>query len=243
MPQRAIITGASSGIGKALAEKLISEGYIVGITGRRLERLEAMRDKYPEQVHIMQMDVSKVDKARSQFDQLVEQMGGLDLCIVNAGIGRLNPEFALDPELETIEVNITGFVAILQRAADYFRSQGRGHIVGISSIAALLGNPGSPAYNASKAFVLNYLEGVYVALRRSNITVTDIRPGFVTSELTEKNKRMFWVAPAEKAAEQIYRAIKRKKRYAYITRRWRLIAWLIYLIPDWLRLRFSNYSS
>ncbi len=243
MPQRAIITGATSGIGKALALKLVSEGYIVGITGRRLERLEAMRDKYPKQIHIMQMDVCKVDEARMKFDQLVEEMGGLDLCVVNAGIGRPNPEFELEPELETIRVNIMGFVAILQRAADYFKDQGRGQVVGVSSIAALMGNPGSPAYNASKAFVLNYLEGIYAMLRKSSITVTDIRPGFVTSELTEKNERMFWVASAEKAAEQIYRAIKGKKRYAYITRRWRLIAWLIYLIPDWLRLRFSNYRT
>lgn len=235
MTKRAIITGATSGIGRALAEKLASEGYLVGATGRSLERLEELQRKYPDNIKIMQMDVTQVEELGQRFDQLVERLGGLDLCVINAGVGIHNRNLDLQPELKTIAVNVSGFVATLQKAVEHFLKQGRGHIVGISSIAALMGNPLAPAYNASKAFEMNYLEGIGARLRREGIPVTDIRPGFVATEMTEKNERMFWVATPEKAADRIYRAIVRKRPYAYITRRWRLIGWLVRLVPYSMR--------
>jgi short-subunit dehydrogenase len=242
MTQRAIITGATSGIGRALAEKLAGEGYLVGACGRRWQRLQELQQRYPNNVRIMQMDVSELESARSKFDQLVQDLGGLDLCVANAGIGRPNFDFELEPELATVAVNVVGFVATLQMAAELFIKQGRGHLVGISSVAGLFGNAGATAYNASKAFELNYLEGLYSKLRHRGVVVTDIRPGYVATELISSSKQVFWVADAEKAAQQIYAAIVRRKRYAYITRRWRLIAWAIRLMPNWIMRRFQTLS-
>lgn len=238
MSQKAIITGATSGIGHALTLKLASEGYLVGVTGRRVERLKELKAKSPDNIQIMEMDVTHVDEMLKKFDILVGELGGLDLCIANSGIGRQNPTIELEPELETIDVNVRGFVTTCHAAAKYFMRQGRGHLVGISSVAAHRGNAQAPAYNASKAFELIWLEGIHAELTRQGITVTDIRPGFVQTEMTEKNEQMFWVATPEGAAESIYRAIRKKKRYAYITPRWRYMSWLMRALPNplWRRI-------
>lgn len=109
-------------------------------------------------------------------------------------------------------------------------------MVGISSVAGLFGYGRSAAYNASKAFVSNYLQGYRQKANHSNadITVTDIQPGFVESEMTDGKKGMFWVASKDKAASQIADVIEQKRNHAYITRRWRLVAWLVKCIPDWV---------
>ncbi|HAE39398.1 MAG TPA: oxidoreductase, partial [Candidatus Riflebacteria bacterium] len=128
-----------------------------------------------------------------------------------------------------------GFAAMATAAMKLFIDQGYGHLVGISSIGALRGNRDSPAYNASKAFVSNYLEGLRVKAVRSGlpIYITDILPGFVDTAMAQ-GPGLFWVAMPEKAAAQILVAIDKKKRRAYITRRWRLIAWLMQVMPDFL---------
>lgn len=231
MCKKAIVTGASSGIGRALALKLVAEGYKVGIAARREERLREMQRQHPEKLIPAVIDVTEGESCREKIEELIERLGGLDLCIANAGIGRSNPDFELAPELETIEVNVVGFVATLEAAARFFKQQGRGHLVGVSSVAALRGNARAPAYNATKAFEANYLEGLRINLSRFNIAVTDIRPGYVYTEMTEQNKSMFWVATPERAAESIYKAILKKKRVTYITPRWRLLAGLEKLIP------------
>ncbi|HEX3045891.1 MAG TPA: SDR family NAD(P)-dependent oxidoreductase, partial [Bacillota bacterium] len=116
-----------------------------------------------------------------------------------------------------------------------FLEQGHGVLVGISSIAGIRGNPIAPAYNASKAFVSNYLEGLRCKVKKlpMNIKIVDIRPGFVDTAMA-KGDRLFWVASPQKAAQQIYRCIQQGKEKAYITRRWLLFAWLLKLLPDWL---------
>jgi short-subunit dehydrogenase len=239
MSKRAIVTGASSGIGWALALKLAHEGYRVGAMGRREERLQALKALAPDNVETMVADVSDVGDFAVRFEELVQRLGGLDLCVVNAGIGRRNPDLSLQPELDTVAVNVTGFVASINAAAQFFVKQGSGHIVGISSVAAFWGNKQVPAYNATKAFDLTYLKGIQANLIERGITVTDIRPGFVDTEMTRENLNMFWVATATKAADQIYEAIKKRKRVAYITKRWRYVSWLMRLIPQPLYRRFT----
>ncbi len=160
--------------------------------------------------------------------QLINEMGGMDLVVISAGVGHGNRGLEWSKERETIEVNVTGFAAVANAAFKYFSQKGGGHIVGISSIAAIRGNGSAPAYNASKAFVSNYLDGLRQKARKSKlpITITDVQPGFVDTPML-KGKGLFWVAPAAKAARQIYGAVKAKKRHVYITKRWRLIAWLL----------------
>ena len=125
--------------------------------------------------------------------------------------------------------------AIANAAFKYFYNQGSGHIVGISSIAAIRGSGEAPAYNASKAFVSNYLEGLRQKARKSGIaiTVTEIQPGFVNTAMA-KGEGLFWVSSPGKAGQQILKAVNSKKKHAYITKRWRLIAWLLKIIPGWI---------
>jgi short-subunit dehydrogenase len=138
-------------------------------------------------------------------------------------------------EQHTLDVNVYGFCALAGLAYNYFAEQGHGHLVGISSIGALRGNPVAPAYNASKAFMSNYLEGLRKKAFKDKIqiTITDIKPGFVDTDMA-KGEGKFWVASPRSAAEQIFAAIRNKKAHAYITRRWCLIGWLLKLMPNWL---------
>ena len=115
---------------------------------------------------------------------------------------------------------------------NYFKKQGHGHLVNISSVAGIRGNGLAPSYNSSKAYQINYLEGLRLNASKSNssIHVTDVRPGFVDTAMA-KGDGLFWVSPVEKAAEQIYTAIKQKKNKAYISKRWKLIGYLLKIIP------------
>ncbi len=232
--KKAIIIGASSGMGRELAGILVSRGYKVGITGRRKELLEEIRAGNPEKIAIRSFDVSDLSRTTRSLDELIRELGGLDLLVMSAGVGFLNEDLDISPQLETIATNVTAFTDIMSFGFNYFLKKKSGHLVGITSIAALSGNKLAPAYNASKAYQLNYLQGLYKKARGMKLPlyITDIRPGFVETDMAKGNKK-FWVASPEKAASQIYRAIQRKKRITYITRRWSLFAFLVWLVPRW----------
>ncbi len=235
MTKNAIIIGATSGIGQALARLLSHEGYVVGITGRRVERLAQLRDELPGVSIGRVMDVAEVDTARARLEGLIAEMGGADLIVLNAGRGSIKPQLEWPNEARTIQVNAVGFAALADVAYHHFHEQGVGHLVGISSVAAVRGGGGHPAYNASKAFVSNYLQGLRHVVARSGlpIAITDIKPGFVDTAMAQGDG-LFWVASPDKAARQIYNAIRGKKKHAYVTRRWRLVAWLLRVLPDWI---------
>lgn len=229
-----IITGGTSGIGESLARLCIAAGYRTGVTGRRTERLEALREELGEHLHIRTMDVTRHEEARRGLLELAEEMGGMDIVVLNAGISNKGRGSSPEIEQQVIDINVSGFVQLFNLSWDYFEKRGRGQIVGISSIASLLGFHGAAAYNASKAFVSTYMQGYRQRsfLTDADITVTDIRPGFVESEMTDGQARMFWVAPTEKAARQILRAIQKRRHHACITRRWRLISALLNSMPN-----------
>jgi short-subunit dehydrogenase len=147
----------------------------------------------------------------------------------------LNSKLKWPIEKATIDVNVTGFALIAGIALHHFLDRGSGHLVGISSIAALRGQRSAPAYSASKAFVCNYLEGLrHSAIKsRKPIFITDVQPGFVKTPMSRGNN-LFWISTAQKAASQIYDAIVKKKKHAYITKRWRIVAWLLKIVPDWI---------
>lgn len=233
--KKAIVIGASSGIGKEVSKILSQNGYVIGLAGRRIELLTELQKEIQTSSYVKKIDVSKPTEAIDLIQELILEMGGMNLIVISSGVGFINPELDWNREKETIDVNVSGFAAVANFAFRHFSRQGSGHIVGISSIAALRGSGESPAYNASKAFVSNYLEGLRQKASKSGmaITVTDIQPGFVDTAMA-KGDGLFWVAPAEKAARQIYQAIEQRKRHAYITARWRLIAWLLKLMPDWM---------
>lgn len=226
---KAIVIGTSSGIGRALAKLLAANGYEVGLAGRRVELMEKLRAEIGAPTHLKAMDLTRPEEARRLLGELIEEMDDVELIVVNSGVGHTDPPWEI--ELRIIQVNVTGFAAVANRAMAYFIERGSGHLVGISSIAALRGV--RAAYSASKAFDAIYLEGLRLKADRLglDIHVTDVKPGFVDTELTAGRQDMFWVATPEQAARQIFTAIRKKKRHVYVTRRWRLMGWLMKALP------------
>lgn len=230
-----IIIGATSGIGKAVAEYFASPENTLGITGRRTEKLKEIKSNFPNtDIHASFMDVANTEESRQKLGELIEEMGGCDVLIINAGVGY--PKATYEQELQIVDINARGFLALANYGYEYFKTQGKGHLVGVSSVAATRSSPYAPEYHATKAFMSSYLEGLRYrsAKWHNNIRVTDIRPGFVETAMTEQNKTMFWVATPKKAAKQIANAIISKKKVAYITKRYVLVAMLMKLMPDWL---------
>ncbi len=216
-----------------MAKTLAGDGYMVGLAARRLPRLVALHQEIDHQALVKQIDVSNTHDAILLFSELIQEMEKVDLIIISAGTGFINPELNWDKENETIAVNVVGFTAIANVAIHHFLQNGTGHLVNISSIAALRGSGSAPAYNASKAFESIYMDGLRhkIASLHLPITITDIQPGFVDTAMAQ-GEGLFWVASPEDAAKQIYQAICSKKKHAFITKRWRLIAWLLKFAPD-----------
>jgi short-subunit dehydrogenase len=231
--QKILIIGATSGIGRELSRLYAAAGHLVGATGRRQEMLESLQLEYPDHIVTACYDAAG-DQAAAHIAALVKRLGGLDLLIYNAGWGDLAEKLDWAIDKETVDVNVNGFLAAIHFGWEYFTAQGHGHLATISSIAGNRGNRYSPAYSASKAFQSIYFEGLYIKARKMKIPlyVTDIQPGFVDTKMAKGPR--FWVAPVDKAARQIVRAIKKKRRRAYITRRWWVVAKIFKWIPAWI---------
>lgn len=214
-----------------------NQGYSIGVTGRRTHLLESIENELSGKCFTSTMDISDVSESVAKFKALLLEMHGVDIVVINSGTGSTASEYPLGDELETVSVNVVGFTALANVAYHYFAENGNGHIVGTSSIMALRGGP-YPSYNASKAYISSYLEGLICKSRMNgyDIAVTDIRPGFVQTDMA-KGDGIFWAAPAEKAAAQIFSAIKKKKRVVYITKRWWLVAILMKFLPFKLYLK------
>lgn len=234
LSRKAVIIGASSGIGAALAVELSKEGYTLGLTARRLELIQDTVQPLLENPSFSAyMDVTDITASVDTLRDLIQKMGGIDLIILNAGVSGSSITMERDAAELMIRINVLGFAGMLHEAYRIFQKQGHGHIVGISSIASLLPHPNGSAYNASKAFVSNYLDSMRLRIKRrgENITVTDVLPGYVLTPMTEENKRMFWVSSVEKAARQIAYDIIKKRHVSFVSRRWRLVAYLLSLMP------------
>ena len=231
MGKNAIVFGATSGIGAALAKLLVDDGYRVAITGRREDKLKKIKESNPNKYIIKKNDVRQLEESEKVFFDLVKELGQVDLIIYSSGIAEPNYNLEWEKELPTLEVNVIGAVKIYGLAYNLFHKQGYGHLVGISSVAGLRGNRHVPAYFASKAFQNNYLESLWMKAKRSKaeIFITDIAPGFIDTKMALGDT--FGMASLEKATQQIYSAIKRKKKKAYITKRWRIIACIMRVLP------------
>lgn len=227
-----LIIGGSSGIGKKLAEAYAAQGGMVVVTGRRLEKLAQVAE-LSSRIQIAEMDICQTDNLPMQLEALAASMGHLDLIILSAGTGDLNTALDLTIEMRSIYTNVSGFTAVVTWAYGYFEKQGYGHLAVITSIAGLRGSRGGPAYNASKAFQINYLQGLRqkAGHTRVPIHITEIRPGFVNTDMA-KGEGIFWMASVGKACKQIMAGIDSKRAVVYITHRWRLIGWLLKILPD-----------
>ena len=234
--RKAIVIGASSGIGKAVAEVLANNGYEIGLTGRRIELLQKLQQVLPAKTLIKQMDLRAPEKSMQQLEELMQEMGGVDLIVLNAGYAHDDKNLDWQKAKEVLDVNVVGFAAMAHVALTYFMQQKHGHIVGISSICAEYAFKDAFTYSASKSFASALCQGIRNTVRPLGlpIYVTDIRPGFVDTAMTAGNKDKFWESSPQEAAEQIYDAIQSRIKVAYVTKRWRIISWALKLAPDWL---------
>ena len=232
--QKIAIIGATSGIGRRMAELYAEKGHRVGISGRRLELLEEIKQQFPQQIEYECFDVTGKENI-TKLKALINKIGGLDILIISAGTGEPSKELSWKIDKTTVDTNVNGFVEIANWAFNYFAAQDHGQLVAISSVAAIRGGSWAPAYNASKAFQSNYFEGLSIKARklRKDITITCIEPGFVDTKMA-KADGIFWLVPLEKAARQIIRGIENKKRKVYISSRWWIIAKLMKYAPFWI---------
>ncbi len=230
--KKAIIIGTSSGIGRALAKKLSAEGYRIALTGRSLEKLQELQKELSGESLVRQLDVRDTREAAHDLGNLIMLLHGLDLLIINAGVLFQNEEFLWDREEEMIKVNVLGFAAMANAGVSYFLKQGSGCLVGISSVACHRGSGRSPAYNASKAFMSNYMEGLRQKLSATKIKIIDIRPGWVDTAMIRGQKGLFGVVSPERAATDIFKAIQKEKRIAYVPSWWAIVMWFFQRLPE-----------
>jgi short-subunit dehydrogenase len=237
--KKVIIIGASSGMGREVAKLYAQDGNRVAVTGRRYNLLESLRQEYPNQIITGAFDVRQMENP-GKLDALVNQLGGMDICLICAGIGTISKELSWEIENETFETNVSAFTQIAAWAFNYFVKQGQGQLANISSIASWRGNSHAPAYSASKAFQSVYFEGLHMKAMQLKLPliITDIQPGFVQTKMAQGNKR-FWVSSVEKAALQIRRGMDSGKFRFYVTKRWRIIAWIMKWVPDFIYHKLS----
>ena len=220
-----IIIGATSGIGRALFERYIVECNSLGIVGRRTNLLDELRCQHPSNTYTATADITKQEEAEQAISSLHKELGHVDLAIVCSGTGEINPTLDYALERPTMDTNVTGWTFVVDTLYHIFEQQGHGHLVAITSAGGLRGEPMAPAYSATKAYQINYMEALRKKAYKAGgkITVTDVRPGLVDTAMA-KGEGLFWVMPVEKVARQIYTAIRNKNSKIYVTKRWHLLA-------------------
>jgi len=244
--KRAILIGASSGIGAALARRLAREGYIVALLARRQERLRALCDEINNACGETRAlwyahDVTDYGSVPGLLQKALADLGGLDLFVYNSGIALPGgfKHYEFDKDLRTTEVNYVGALAWLNPVAAMFRSLGAGQIVGISSVGGERGRVNNPAYQASKAALTSYLESLRNRLTRRGVHVLTVKPGYVATEMTAGQKGLFWVVTADQAAADIWKAIRHHKQVIYIPARWVLVMLIVRNIPSFIFRRLN----
>ena len=241
--KRIVVVGATSGIGREVALELLRRGYRVGVAGRRDEALQTLKAKAPDRVVYRRLDVT-ADDAPGRLLTLADELGGMDVFLLCAGIGHQNPDLLPDTELATAQTNVTGFIRMVDTAYAYFRARGGGQIAVISSIAGTKGLGAAPAYSATKRFQNTYIEALaqLARMQKLNIRFTDIRPGFVDTNLLKGDKHYPMLMRPERVAVRIVRALERKEAVCTIDLRYRLLVFLWRLIPRcvWVRLPIRN---
>lgn len=246
MSRKAVIMGATSGIGLEVAKALAEQGWQVGIAGRRESLLNDIQNSVPNIAATQCIDVTAPD-AGQRLDRLIEQLGGMDLYLHSSGIGYQNPVLDAEKELATVETNAVGFTRMADRAFKYFEAHPdrEGHLAAISSIACTRPLGAAPSYSASKRFVSHYLECLaqLSAIRGMRKFHThDIRPGFVRTAILNGSNAYPMQLDASRTARLIVRGIKKGRSVIIVDWKYRLLVAFWHLIPRpiWVRLRVSS---
>ena len=235
---RIFITGASSGIGLALARHYLAQGATVGVAARRAELLWNLADQFPGKVHVYPLDVRDAAALQNAARDFMTRAGVPDVVVANAGvsIGTLT-RYAEDNDVfqHVMDINLLGAVKTFQPFTEAMRQAGHGRMVGIASIAGFRGLSGLGAYSASKAALISYLESLRVDLHGSGVKVVTICPGYIKTPMTEVNHYpMPFILPVEEAVRRIARVIERGSKFAVIPWQMALIGRLMKVLPNWL---------
>lgn len=226
--------GATSGIGFCTAERFLSEGYVVGVAGRRSDKLQYFTEKYPERCYSAEIDITE-DDAAERLHTLIEATGGMDVYLHVSGMGAQNQALAPEIEINTAKTNSVGFTRMITAAYNYFVSAGGGHIAAVSSIAGTKGLGAAPAYSATKRYQNIYIDSLaqLSAIRKLPITFTDIRPGFVDTPLLKQGVYPM-LMKAEHVATRIYKAVTSRKRRITIDWRYKILVLIWKSIPEYI---------
>ncbi|MFA6727318.1 MAG: SDR family NAD(P)-dependent oxidoreductase [Prevotella sp.] len=240
MGKKAVIVGASSGIGREVTLFLLEKGWTVGVAARRKEKLEEFLTIAPDRVFVEVIDVTAADAAE-KLRHLIQTMGGMDLYFHASGIGYMNRDLRnASMEINTVRTNALGWTQMVGEAYRYFAKQGRGHIACITSIAGTKGLSPAPAYSATKAFQQNYLQALEQQAHRRNLDIyfTDIRPGFVKTPLLKDSNAFPMLLSVKPVAKVIVKAIYRKRHVIVIDWRWHILTAFWRRLPRWIWRRF-----
>lgn len=233
--KKAIVVGASSGIGEAIAKRLSADGASVALVARRKEELTRVHDGLVNRAtaHVYALDTTRFDAVPELFDRIVTDLGGLDLVVYAAGVMPKveEGEYSFDKDRQMMEVNVLGAMAWFNPAAARFEAQRGGTLMGISSIAGERGRRGMPGYCTSKAAFTTYLESLRNRVSRFGVNVVTIKPGFVDTAMTRGKPGLFWLISADQAAEtSLAVAHDMSSPEVFVPARW----WLVALIVRWL---------
>jgi NAD(P)-dependent dehydrogenase (short-subunit alcohol dehydrogenase family) len=233
-----VITGASSGLGLALARHYLADGAVVAAIARRGELLDQLVTEFPGRVHVYALDVCDVEALQQAADDFIAKAGLPDIVIANAGVsaGTLT-EYAedLDVYQRVMDINVLGMVKTFQPYVAAMRDARHGTLVGIASVAGFRGLPGAGAYSASKAAAISYLESLRVEMHGSGVQVVTICPGYVKTPMTAVNPYpMPFILDVDEAARRIVRAIDRQTSFAVIPWQMGMVGWLLKRLPRWV---------
>jgi short-subunit dehydrogenase len=244
---RAVVVGASSGIGAAIARRLAAEGYFVAALARNKTALDKVCDeinKVAKETRALGFvhDVTEIEKIPLAFERVLKDLGGIDALVYVAGVMPKveRTEFNIDKDQAMVDTNLTGAIAWLGAGASLFQRMGSGKLVGISSVAGDRGRVLNPAYNASKAGLDAYLEALRNRLTRYGVQVLTVKPGFVDTEMLKSSKSpKFGVISPERAAAGVWAAMRTRKQLVYLPWYWRWIMFVVKSVPSFIFRRLS----
>lgn len=238
--KRAVVIGASSGMGMEISKLLLANGWTLGIAARRTDKLMAFKGQNPDRIEFKTIDVT-ADDAPIRLLSLIQRIGGMDLFFYASGIGKQNRNLDVDIEIQTVATNGLGFTRMIDAAFNYMVNNGGGHIACISSIAGTKGLGSAPSYSATKAFQNRYIQALEQLANQRNLPIsfTDIRPGFVDTDLLSGVHKYPMLMDVEYVSRKIYGAVMRRKHVCIIDWRWSILIRLWHFIPNFIWRRFK----
>jgi short-subunit dehydrogenase len=239
---KAIVIGASSGVGEAIARQLAESGADVAVVARRPEELERVAAQAPERIRTYVHDVARPEEVSELFERIVADLGGVDTLVYAAGVMPTveEGEYNFEKDRAMMTVNVVGAMAWMNVAAARFEAAQSGTIVGISSIAGERGRRGNPGYCTSKAAMSAYLESLRNRCSRYGVNVVTVKPGFVDTAMTRGKPGLFWLISADQAARSALKLARRgKSASGFVPARWALVAWVVRLLPSFIFRRLN----